>query len=132
MNTADTHITTWNSSYTSNVAGNIQYTHASNLVTLNFPQVLGTVSLSEGDPGYISNNTALPTRLRPSSEVNCITLVTNGAGNLTGRCTVSTGGIITFRRDLDSLGFTNGSNRGFPAQSISYLSAIVNGEDNQS
>lgn len=134
-NEAGTHNTNWTGIWTVDQAGNIQFTHASNKVTLNLPEVLLDADACFEGTDVITNTTALPQRLRPSSAINVIMMVKNTAGNVLGRANIGTNGIIAIWADLDSTGFIDcveaGGPSGFIAQPISYTSAIVDGWDNQ-
>jgi hypothetical protein len=119
-----THSTNWTGIWASPIAGNIKYVRIGKVVTLTFPEVLGT---SVEGATFVTAVTVLPSRLRPTTSatayfIPCI-LVQDGS-SFAGKFAISssTGGMaFTNTTEGDwSLG-TTGTTEGFRPFSISYV-----------
>lgn len=78
--TSGTHITSWENTFASPVAGNIQYTVFGNTVTLFIPTVFGNLVLSDE---YMHATVNLPAALRPAAAKYGLigTFVTDSSGD---------------------------------------------------
>jgi hypothetical protein len=98
----------------------IKITRIGRVVTVDIPSLV-TVVPTTSSTNLIAN-TALPTWARPSvSKAQPSVVYNNGAYSTTpGYLFVSTGGILTFYRDILSTAYTNSANAGFLRTQITY------------
>jgi hypothetical protein len=114
-----THTTNWIGPFT--VAGNIDYVKEGDWVTLDFPTVTGTSTVTS----QITAQTPLPASLWPDAEVmNDVIITRDNSSLLFGRVTISNvDGSITIGTGPTGASFLNMNNAGFESFTIRYKSA---------
>ncbi len=118
-----THTTTWSGIWASAQSGDCKIIKMGRLVIMQIPQVTATANTGS----FITMDTVLPSRFRPSIEVHLyIPVMSNGLNSVAGATKITTGGALTVQLQATLSGtFTGnftGANTGgiYGAVSISW------------
>ena len=112
-----THATTWGASiYPEPVTGDINYAVVGKQVTLEFPEVSGTISVT----GFCEATTVLPLELRPAQDLRFIVSIIDSGFALSGSVIIGSDGSISFAKNPGGSAFDN-TPSGFQSQTLTYL-----------
>lgn len=110
------HVSNWGSGlYASALSRTVNYTVVGNVVTLRFPEILGTVTSSN----FLTNTTQLPETIRPPLPLFFTIFVTDNSVEVLGRLEIDEFGIVYVLVGAAASSFATGFG-GMFATSISY------------